>query len=144
MGTLLLRSEVGEGLHEWRAQGIVGFQPERLELGADLIQLVLGEAVLRNGGHESRELGLLPSLLAAQLGVDKVESLEGVVLLDASVHMCPAVFACVTQNGGFLIDNLELVAVGSHRDLVDGDDGDEREQSSLGLPACAAATSVLV
>lgn len=76
--------------------------------------------------------------------MDKVKALEGVLLLDAPEQVDAAVAAGVSLDGGALVDDLELVAVGGDGELVLGDDGDDGEEGALGLPALGAAAGVVV
>lgn len=76
--------------------------------------------------------------------MNKVKALEGVVLLDATKHVDTALGACVTLDGRALVDNLELVLVGSDAELLLGDDADNGEDGTLGLPALGASAGVVV
>ena len=65
-------------------------------------------------------------------------------VLDAAVHMRAASLAGVTLDRRRGVDDLELVAVFEHGDVVAGDHGDDRKGSALGLPAFGAAAGVVV
>lgn len=134
----------GNGVHQRRGQSIVGLKTKVLELRADLVGLLGGEALLDDGRDKGSELRLLPALFVRELDVDKVKTLEGVLLLDATKHVDTTVTAGVSLNGSALVDDGEFVSVGGDLDLVAGDDGDDREESTLRLPAFGAAAGVVV
>lgn len=100
--------------------------------------------MLDDGGDKGSELRLLPALLVRELDVDEVQALEGVVLLDAAEHVNTAVAAGVSLDGSILVDDGELVTIGSDLDLVAGDDGNDGEESALRLPALGASAGVVV
>jgi hypothetical protein len=142
--TSLLASPGCNSIHQRWRESIVGRQADGLELCPDLVHARRQESLLNNGRHKGRELGLLPALLRRELGVHEVEAVEGVLLLDASVQVDATVAARVSLNSRRLVDDLELIGVGRHRDAVAGDDSDEREEGTGGLPALGAATGVVV
>ena len=76
-----------------------------MELGAHFLHALGVEALLDDGGDESRKLRLLPALLVGQLGVHKVQPLEGVVFLDATEHVHPAALAGISLNSSGCVDD---------------------------------------
>lgn len=76
--------------------------------------------------------------------MDKVQTLEGVILLNATEQVNSAVLASIALDGGFLVDYGELGGVGGHGDGVTGNNADDGEEGALGLPALGAATGVVV
>jgi hypothetical protein len=134
----------GNSVHQRRGQSIVGLETKVFELRANLVGLLGREALLNDGRDKSSELRFLPALLVRELDVDKVKTLEGVLLLDAAEHVNTTVAASVSLNSSALVNDGELVSVGGDLDLVAGDDSDDREESTLRLPALGAATGVVV
>lgn len=134
----------GDGVHQRGRQSIIGLEAKILELLSNLVGLVGREALLDDGGDKGGELRLLPTLLIRELNVDKVETLEGVIVLNATKQVDTAVTAGVSLNSSALINNSELVTVGSDLELVAGDDSDDGEESTLGLPALGASAGVVV
>lgn len=134
----------GDGVHQRGRQSIVGLEAKVLELLSNLVGLVSREALLDDGRDKGGELRLLPALLIRQLDVDKVETLEGVIVLNATKQVDTAVTAGVSLNSSALVNNGELVTVGSDLDLVAGDDSDDGEESTLGLPTLGASAGVVV
>lgn len=134
----------GDGVHQRGGQSIVGLEAKVLELLSNLVGLVSREALLNDGRDEGGELRLLPALLIRELDVDKVETLEGVIVLNATEQVDTAVTAGVSLNSSALVDDGELVTVGSDLELVAGDDSDDGEESTLGLPALGASAGVVV
>ncbi|KAG7149895.1 hypothetical protein HYQ46_001185 [Verticillium longisporum] len=133
-----------DGIHERRVQSIIGLEAKRLELSPHVVNVSRVEALLDDRSHKTGKLGLLPALLIGQLGMDKVEALEGVVLLDTAIQMNAAAGASVAQDSGARVDNGQLVAVGRHLELVNGHGGDDGEQSTLWLPALGTAAGMVV
>lgn len=115
-----------------------------MELGAHFLHALGVEALLDDGGDESRELRLLPALLIGQLGVHKVQALEGVVLLDATEHVHPAALAGISLDGGGRVNDGQLLCVFGDGDGVAGNNADDGEQRTGGLPALGAAAGVVV
>lgn len=76
--------------------------------------------------------------------MDKVQTLEGVVLLNATEKVDAAVLAGIAQDGGLLVDDGKLGLVGGHGDGVPGHHSDHGEKGALGLPALGAAAGVVV
>jgi hypothetical protein len=134
----------GDGVHQRRGESIVRLEAKLLELGANLVGLVSGEALLDDGRDEGSELRLLPAVVVGELDVNEVETLEGVLLLDAAEHVNTAVAAGVSLDSSALVDDGELVTVGGNLKLIAGDDSDDGEESTLGLPALGATTGVVV
>lgn len=134
----------GDGVHQRGRQSIVGLEAKILELLSNLVGLVSREALLNDGRDKGGELRLLPTLVIRELDVDKVETLEGVIVLNASEQVDTAVTAGVSLDSSALVDNSELVTVGSDLDLVTGNDSDDGEESTLGLPALGASAGVVV
>lgn len=50
----------------------------------------------------------------------------------------------MTLNGSALVDDLQLLLVGGDLQIISGDNGNDGEQSSCGLPALRAATGMVV
>ena len=134
----------GDGVHQRGRQSIIGLEAKILELLSNLVGLVGREALLDDGGDKGGELRLLPTLLIRELNVDKVETLEGVIVLNATEQVNTTVTAGVSLNSSALVNNSELVTVGSDLELVAGDDSDDGEESTLGLPALGASAGVVV
>jgi hypothetical protein len=134
----------GDGVHQRGRQGIVGLEAKVLELLSNLVGLVSREALLDDGRDKGGELRLLPALLIRELDVDKVETLEGVIVLNATEQVDTAVTAGVSLNSSALVNDGELVTVGSDLELVAGDDSDDGEESTLRLPALGASAGVVV
>lgn len=134
----------GDGVHQRGRQSIIGLEAKILELLSNLVGLIGREALLDNGRDKGGELRLLPALFIRELNVDKVETLEGVIVLNATKQVDTAVTAGVSLNSSALVNNSELVTVGSDLELVAGDDSDDGEESTLGLPALGASAGVVV
>lgn len=134
----------GDGVHQRGRQSIIGLEAKILELLTNLVGLIGREALLDNGRDKGGELRLLPALFIRELNVDKVETLEGVIVLNATKQVDTAVTAGVSLNSSALVNNSELVTVGSDLELVAGDDSDDGEESTLGLPALGASAGVVV
>lgn len=134
----------GDSVHQSGRQSIVGLEAKILELLSNLVGLVGREALLDDGRDKGGELRLLPALFIRELNVDKVEALEGVIVLNATKQVDTAVTASVSLNSSALVNNSELVTVGSDLELVAGDDSDDGEESTLGLPALGASAGVVV
>src|SRR5579863_947873 len=66
-----------------------------------------------------------------------------VLVLDAAVHMGATGTAGITLDGRLLVDDLQLVAIRADAQLIAADDGYDREQRALGLPALGAAAHVI-
>ena len=58
--------------------------------------------------------------------------------------MNTTVSAGMSLNSGALVNDVELVLVGSHLELVLGDNTNDGEEGALGLPALGAAAGVVV
>jgi hypothetical protein len=140
----LLRCIRRYSIHEGRRQHIVGLQPHRPELGAHVIHPLRVEPLLDDGRHKRRELGFLPALVFRQLDVDEIQSLERVVLLDATEQVHAALLARMSLDHGALVDDLELVAVGGHGHFVLGDHSDDGEEGAGRLPALGTSTGMVV
>lgn len=134
----------GDGVHQSGRQSIVRLEAKILELLSNLVGLVGREALLDDGRDKGGELRLLPALFIRELNVDKVEALEGVIVLNATKQVDTAVTAGVSLNSSALVNNSELVTVGSDLELVAGDDSDDGEESTLGLPALGTSAGVVV
>lgn len=134
----------GDGVHQRGRQSIIGLEAKILELLSNLVGLIGREALLDDGRDKGGELRLLPALFIRELNVDKVETLEGVIVLNATKQVDTAVTAGVSLNSSALVNNSELVTVGSDLELVAGDDSDDGEESTLGLPALGASAGVVV
>ena len=131
----LLRSMRRDQIHQHRTQNIICRQPLLLELLSHSIDLVRLEALLDDTAHERRELRLLPSLGVAQFGVDEVQALEGVLVVNATEQMNAALLAGVTLDGRAWVEDVELVAVGGDLYCIYRDDADDREECALRFPA---------
>jgi hypothetical protein len=100
--------------------------------------------LLNDRRDESRELGLLPSLLIRELSVDKVQTVKSVRLLNSTVHVDSAFAACLSQNDGCGIDDLKLRFVCLDSQVVAGNNADHGEERAGGLPALRAAACMVV
>src|SRR5260370_40497567 len=79
-------------------------------------------ARLDDGGDERRKARGGPAGLLKPFGMDEVQSLEGVLAFDGTVHVNAAFDASVALNERARIDDLELVAVFENFDVfVRGD-----------------------
>lgn len=134
--TRLLGRPGGNGVHQRGGQRIVRLQTDTLELAADTVHARRVKALLDEGRDKGSKLRLLPVAgRRGQLGVHKVEAVEGVGLFNAAVQVDAAVLAGVALDGGGLVDNGQLVLVGGDLDCIAGHDADDRKESALGLPA---------
>lgn len=143
-GTGLLSSIRSNKVHQHRRKTIIRLEPNLVQLIPNLAYLRRVEALLDDTGHESGELGLLPALLGAELGVDEIEALEGVVDLDAAVQVGAAAGAGVALDRGLGVHDAELRLVGRDRQVVPRHDADDAEERACGLPALGAAAGVVV
>ena len=111
------------------------------DIGPHTMVDVLG-ALGPPGGFRNRRR---PTAFGEKLGMDEIETVERMAfVLDAAVHMRAASLAGVTLDRRRGVDDLELVAVFEHGDVVAGDHGDDRKGGALGLPAFGAAAGVVV
>ena len=86
-----------------------------------------------------------PALFLHQLGMDEIESVERVLLvLDPAVHVHAAAPARVALNRRRRVDDLQLVCVLGHTQLVARHHRDHREQGALWFPALGATAHVIV
>src|SRR6266852_148675 len=77
--------------------------------------------------------------------MDEVQSVQRVTLvLDSPVHVHAATAARVSLDGRVRVDDLQLVPICGHAELVARDDRDLREQCAGRLPALRAAASVVM
>src|SRR5260221_3816812 len=77
--------------------------------------------------------------------MDEVETIDRMPLvLDAAVHMRPAILAGVALDHRRRVDNLQLVAVFENRHAVARDNSDDRKGGALPLPAFGAAAGMNV
>lgn len=83
--------------------------------------------MLNDTAHERCELRFLPPLSIAQLSVDEVQTLEWMVVYDATEEMDAAVFACVALNCRGWVNDVEFVAVGGDGKGIDWNHADDRE-----------------
>src|SRR4029077_13621177 len=131
-------------IHERRREAVVGLKAEFLEARTDGPHLVGLGAGLDDRGHEGGEPRLFPTLLLGEFGVEEIKAVKRMrLVLDAAVHVHAAAAAGVALNGGFLIDDLQLVAIRGHADVVAAADADYREPRPLRLSAFGAAAGVV-
>src|SRR5579871_1501877 len=77
--------------------------------------------------------------------MDEVEAVERMAgVLDAAVHMRAASLAGVALDHSGGVDDLQLVAVLQHRNVLPWHDGDDGEVCALRLPALGAAAGVVM
>jgi hypothetical protein len=76
--------------------------------------------------------------------VGKVESFECMVFLDTTIEMNTTLLAGMTLDGGAFINDAQLVLVGRHREIRNGNNSDNREESACRLPALRTPTGVIV
>ncbi len=77
--------------------------------------------------------------------MDKIQSVEWMFFVfDPAIHVNAAIFAGVSLDGGLRIDDGELVAVGSHSNLITRDDRDLGKQRAGRFPTLGAAADVVV
>src|SRR5881392_1323961 len=87
----------GDRIHQGWRQAVVGFEMQLLQSGPDRAHLTGWSAGLDDRGDKRRELGRRPALVLRKLGVDKIEPVERMLcVLDAAIHVHPAIFAGVT------------------------------------------------
>lgn len=66
------------------------------------------------------------------------------LILDSAEHMNATVSARVVLDGSRFVDDLQLVAICGHANVVPGHDCNHGKQSTFGLPALAATAGVIV
>ena len=76
--------------------------------------------------------------------MNKVQSLEGMILLYAPEQVYAALLASVPLDCHAFINNLQFLSVGGDFNLVDRNDGDDSEDGARGLPAFGAAAGVVM
>ena len=77
--------------------------------------------------------------------MDEVQSEERMLfVLDAVVHVYTAIFAGVSLDGGFRIDDRQFVRIRGHADFIAGHNRDLGEQRAGRFPAFRAAADVVV
>lgn len=142
---ILLSRKRRNRIHQPRTQNIIANQPFLLKLPPHIAHaLRLHKPSLDHTRRERRELRLLPAPVLAQLDVHEIQAFERVVDLDAAEQVHAALLARVALDGGVLVDDGQLVAVGDDGDLVARQYADEREDGAAGLPALGAAAEVVV
>lgn len=106
---ILLRHKRRNRIHETRTQCIIRLQPQCPQLPPNLLRLLRSnKSLLNNTTHKARKLNFLPSLLATQLHMHKVQTLEGMILFNSSKEMNATVAASVSLNHRFLINDVEV------------------------------------
>lgn len=100
--------------------------------------------MLNGTAHKGGKLGLLPTFVVAQLDMDKVQTVEGVLNFNSSKHVHTAILAGVTLNNCFLVDDVQLVGAGGNGEGRAGYHGYDAEDCARGFPALGAAASVVV
>src|SRR5271167_2916519 len=77
--------------------------------------------------------------------MNEVEAVERVPLVfDAAIHVCAARLAGVPLDGLRGVDDVKLVTVLQHGDILTRHHGDDRKNSALRFPALGTAASVIV
>jgi hypothetical protein len=77
--------------------------------------------------------------------MNEVQSIEGMFrIFDAAVHMNAAAAAGMALNCGRGIDNLQLIAIRRHLNLIPRDHGDNREKISRRLPALRTTAGMIM
>lgn len=76
--------------------------------------------------------------------MDEVQSLERMILDNATEHVHSAILAGVSLDCSRGVDDCELVLVGRYGEVGNRHDTDDREEGSRWLPAFRAAASVVV
>jgi hypothetical protein len=100
--------------------------------------------LLNGTAHKGGKLGLLPTFVVAQLDMDKVQTVEGVLDFNSSKHVDTAILAGVTLNNCFLVDDVQFAGAGGNGEGRAGYDGYDAEDCARGFPAFGAAASVVV
>src|ERR1700733_4461523 len=135
----------GDRIHQGRRKTVIRLKPEFLETRADAGHLVRLDAGLDHRGHERRKSRSRRAGLLEQFGMDEVQTVERMVLvLDAAVHMRAADLAGVPLDGLRGIDDVKLVAILQHGDVVAWNHRNHREDRAVGFPALGAAAGVVV
>lgn len=76
--------------------------------------------------------------------MDKVQAVEGMRLLDSTIHVNTAVSTGVALDHGARVEDGQLRRILGYADVFTRNDTDDREQGSGGLPALGAATGMVV
>jgi hypothetical protein len=76
--------------------------------------------------------------------VDKVKSLERMIVLDTTEEVYTAVLAGIALDGSFFVHNPKFRGIGCHRDSVSGYNPNNGEEGTRWLPTFRAATGVVV
>ena len=135
----------GDRVHQRRVEAVVGLQPLAAQRAAHFVHLRGRRAALDDRRDEGREARAFPALLRRQLRMDEVETMERVILvLDPAVHVHATLGARIALDCCLLVDDLQLVLVGRHRQLVARDHAYDRECRTFRLPALGAAAGVVV
>lgn len=145
---VLLGDVSSDSVHQRRAQSVIRLETDALQLLSDLgSRLGINETLLDSAADKCRKLGLLPAILAlalAELNVNEIQSLEGVVLLDAAEEVDTAFLAGVALDGGAAVNDVEFGLIGGDGERITGHDADDAEDCSFRLPALGAAARVVV
>src|ERR1700683_1302298 len=93
-----------DGIHQWRAQAVVGLEAELFEPATHFTHARRIETLLDDRGHEGRKLRFAPALIGGQLGMHEIQAVERMAgILDAAEHMYAAALAGGALNGGLRI-----------------------------------------
>src|SRR5579871_2715361 len=139
-----LRRMGRDQVHERRRQTVIGLEAELLEPGAHCAHLIGRCARLDDRGDEGRKARLFPARLLRQLRVEEIEAIERVLLvLDAPVHVYTATGTGIALDRRLLVDDLELVGIRRHRDLVASANANNGESRPLRLPALGTAARMV-
>jgi hypothetical protein len=142
---ILLGHKRSNRIHQRRTQRIISAQPQPLELLSNPIRLLRSnQPLLNNTTHKPRKLYFLPPFLITQLHMHEIQTVEGVVNFNASVHVYTTVFAGVALNHCFVVYDVEFFVSGRDGEGGAGDYADDAEDCGGGFPAFGAAAGVVV
>src|SRR6202048_2250637 len=144
-GRFRFRHMGSDRIHQRRRQTIIGLKPKLTKARPDPVHLRGGNAGFDHRRYECRKSRSCPAAFGEKFGMDEVETIERMPLvLDAAVHMRPAILAGVALDRRRRVDNLQLVAVFENRHAVARDNSDDRKGGALRLPAFGAAAGMIV
>ena len=134
-----------DGIHQGRGKTIVWLQTQLPQARAHGRHLIGAGARLDDRGDEGGELGSRPALLSPELGVNKIQTIEGVLgIFDAPVHMHATPRAGVPLDRRVGIHDLQFLGTLADVQLVAWHNGDLRERGASRLPALGASADVIV
>src|SRR3984893_15903391 len=133
-----------DGVHQRRRETGVSIKAEPAQPAADGVLIRRVGAALDDRGDECREARRRPARFGRQFSMNEIKAVERMFeVLNPTVHMYTAALACITLNGGFGIDDRELVPVCSYRQFVARHHRHHREKRTRWLPTLRAAASMI-